>query len=109
LFQIDGVQATCFICADGEAPQCIQRAAQLRPEVVFYPNNRANLPAFEVFGERAKAIGAPMLVTNRIGSSWVHHAVGGCVVYSRHGEVLAKANREGKVEILLHNVELLTA
>ncbi len=25
-FTIDGIVATCFICADGEAPRCIQRA-----------------------------------------------------------------------------------
>ncbi|MDK1032784.1 MAG: carbon-nitrogen hydrolase family protein, partial [Planctomycetia bacterium] len=39
LFAFDGVQATCFICADGEAPRRIERAAMLNPQVVFYPNN----------------------------------------------------------------------
>lgn len=106
LFQIEGIRATCFICADGEAPRCIERAAALRPEVVFYPNNRSKLPDFEVFGERAKLIGAPMLVTNRIGMSWVHPTTGGCVVYSAQGEVLAKANRIGQEEILLHDLRI---
>jgi predicted amidohydrolase len=106
LFQIDGIRATCFICADGEAPRCIDRAAALKPEVVFYPNNRSKLPDFEVFGERAKSIGAPMLVTNRIGMSWLHPTEGGCVVYSAQGDVLAKANRAGREEILLHDLRI---
>lgn len=106
LFDVDGVRATCFICADGEAPRCIERAAALKPQVVFYPNNRAKLPDFDVFAERAKSIGAPMLVTNRVGASWVYPTTGGCVVYSARGEVLAKANREGQEEILLHELRI---
>jgi predicted amidohydrolase len=106
LFEIDDVKATCFICADGEAPRCIERAKNLSPQVVFYPNNRENLPDFQVFGERAHTIKAPMLVTNRIGYSWIHNCQGGCVIYSAAGEVLAKANRKGEEEILLYNLEL---
>ncbi len=109
LFSFDGIRATCFICADGEAPRCIRRATQLRPEVVFYPNNRSKLPEdFEVFGNRAKAIKAPMLVTNRVGNSWMWPCHGGCAVYSSTGKVLDKANREGKEEILLHELEIET-
>jgi len=106
LFEIDGIRAACFICADGEAPRCVERATALKPQVVFYPNNRGKLPEFEVFGARAKTIGAPMLVTNRVGRSWIHNCVGGCVIYSATGEILAKANREGKEEILLHELVL---
>jgi predicted amidohydrolase len=76
----------------------------VRPQVVFYPNNRSNLPKFEVFGERAAQIGAPMLVTNRVGKSWMNDTKGGCVIYSATGEVLAKANREGREEILLYDL-----
>jgi len=104
LFEIDGVRATCFICADGEAPRCIQRAAALRPQLAFFPNNRGGLPAFEVFGARAKTIGASMLVTNRVGNSWMHPCKGGCVAFAADGSVLAKANREGKEEILYCDV-----
>jgi predicted amidohydrolase len=104
IFEIDGVRATCFICADGEAPRCIDRAGELNPQVVFYPNNRGTLPPFEVFGKRAKAIGAPMLVTNRVGRSWVYDCRGGCVVFGADGAILAKANREGREEILFHNL-----
>lgn len=106
LFELDGMQATCFICADGEAPRCIERAAQLKPQVVFYPNNRGALPDFPVFGERARRIAAPMLVTNRVGRSWIHDCQGGCVVYAATGEVLAQANREGREEILLHDLRI---
>lgn len=104
IFDIGGVKATCFICADGEAPRCIDRAASLKPELVFFPNNRGGLPHFPIFGERARAIGAPMLVTNRVGMSWVHDCRGGCVVYGADGEVLAKANRDGVEEILYYDL-----
>lgn len=106
IFEMDGIKATCFICADGEAPRCIRRAALLRPQVVFYPNNRATLPDFDVFGQRAREIGAPMLVTNRTGMSWIHDCQGGNVVYSSSGEILAKANREGREEVLTYELEL---
>jgi len=106
LFEIDGVQATCFICADGEAPRCVERAGALKPAVVFYPNNRGALPDFNVFGERARAIGAPMLVTNRTGRSWIYECEGGCVVYSADGEVLARCNREGQQEILIYDLDV---
>lgn len=106
IFYLDGVRATCFICADGEASRCVERAAGLRPDIVFYPNNRAALPDFPVFGARARAIGAPMLVTNRTGRSWVHQCRGGCAVFGADGAVLAKANRVGKEEVLLYTLEL---
>ena len=106
LFTIDGVRATCFICADGEAPRCIERATALRPQVVFYPNNRSKLPPLEEFGARARAIGAPMLVTNRVGHSWAHECQGGCVAYGSDGRVLAQANREGREEILVCRIAL---
>jgi len=106
LFEIDGIEAACFLCADGDAPRCIERAAGLKPKIIFYPNNRSSLPEFDVFGKIAKVIGAPMLVTNRIGRSWVDDCKGGCVIFSATGEVLAKANRDGKEEILFYNLDL---
>lgn len=103
-FQIDGVTATCFICADGAAPRCLERARLIKPDVVFYPNNRAGLPDFPVFGAYAAKIGAPMLVTNRVGKSWDYDCKGGCVVFDANGKVLAKANRKGDEEILYHTL-----
>jgi len=106
LFDIDGVRATCYICADGGAPRCIERAAHLHPDVVFYPNNRVGLPELPEFGEHARQIGAPMLVTNRIGLSWEHQCQGGCVAYAADGRVLAAANRDGFEEILRVDLKL---
>lgn len=100
-FTIDGIVATCFICADGESQRCIQRAKALRPQLVFYPNNRSVLPDFPAFGAEAREIGAPMLVTNRVGKSWIYDCAGGCAAFDLQGNVLAKANREGREEILL--------
>jgi len=105
-FEFDGFRAVCFICADGEAPRCIDRATVIEPQVVFYPNNRAGLPALEVFGRRARRLRAPMLVTNRIGRSWDSSCRGGCVLYSSTGRVLARANRDGREEILLHDLRM---
>jgi predicted amidohydrolase len=106
LFELDGVRATCFICADGEAPRCIERARLLKPQVVFYPNNRESLPAHEVFGERAKKIGAPMLVTNRTGLSWIYECQGGNAIYSGAGDVLGESNRDGREEMLVADLDV---
>jgi predicted amidohydrolase len=106
LFTIDSVKATCFICADGDARRCIDRATELKPEIVFFPNNRGSLPDHEYFGSRASTIGAPMLVTNRVGKSWMHPCQGGCGFYSADGAVLAKANRDGNEQILVYTLTL---
>jgi len=109
IFKIDGIAATCFICADGVAPRCIERARLLEPELVFYPNNRGGLPDFPVFGAYAERIRAPMLVTNRVGKSWEYGCKGGCAVFDAAGKVLAKANREGREEILYYDLTLPAA
>ena len=106
IFRLDGVRATCFICADGDSRRCHDRAAALKPQVVFFPNNRQSLPSFEDFGKIAARIGAPMLVANRVGRSVIYDCKGGCAVFSAQGEVLAKANREGREEILQYELQL---
>ena len=103
-FEIDGIAATCFICADGAAPRCLERARLVEPQVVFYPNNRGGLPDFPVFGAYAAKIGAPMLVTNRVGKSWDYDCKGGCAVFDAAGNVLAKANRKGEEEVLYYTL-----
>jgi predicted amidohydrolase len=108
IFDFNGTRSTCFICADGEAPRCVERAAILQPELVFYPNNRQTLPDFEVFGERARKIGAPMLVTNRIGKSWNFDCQGGCAAFDKKGQVIAAANRQGREELLLVDLPQLS-
>lgn len=109
LFTIDGVTATCFICSDGESRRCLERAAQLAPRVVFHPNNRGVLEESGVYDARARAVRAPLLVTNRVGLSWKKRTTGGCAVYSAGGELLARANREGREEILRCDLRLPAA
>ena len=105
-FDLDGLRATCFICADGVAPRCVDRAAMLKPQVVFYPNNRRKLSEHDEFGAMSRQIGAPMLVTNRTGTSWEYECFGGCAVYAADGALLASANRDGRKEVLIHDLEL---
>jgi predicted amidohydrolase len=108
LFHLDGVRATCFICADSNSKRCVERAAALKPQVVFFPINRHNVSSFQEYADIAKRIGAPLLVANRVGRSVVKATLGGCVVYSAQGEILAKANTNGREEILHHNLEIAT-
>jgi len=108
LFTLDGVRATCFICADSNSKRCVERAAALKPQVVLFPINRGKVSSFEEYGTIAKRIGAPMLVANRVGRSVVKDTLGGCVVYSAQGEILASANMEGREEILHYDLELAT-
>jgi predicted amidohydrolase len=109
LFHVEGLRATCFICADSNSKRCVQRAAALKPQVVFFPINRHNVSSFEDYGNIAKQIGAPVLVANRVGRSVAKDTLGGSVVYSALGEILARANMEGREEILHYNLELPAA
>ncbi len=106
LFLFDGIKATCFICADADAPRCIQRAAELAPQVVFFPINRGGIPRVEFEGEHARSIHAPILATNRVGYSWTHGMKGGSAMFSADGKVLAQANTNGEEEILVHALEI---
>lgn len=107
LFDFMGLRATCFICADGESPRCITRAGEVQPDLIFYPNNRSSyLGDSENFRERARQIGATMLVTNRVGHSWKYRCKGGCAVISPEGEILAKTDPAGNEEILVYDLNL---
>lgn len=107
IFDFMGLKATCFICADGESPRCITRAAQVQPDLIFYPNNRSSyLGESESFRERARGIGATMLVTNRVGNSWKYPCKGGCAVISAEGEILAKTDPAGNEEILVYDLNI---
>jgi len=53
LFEIDGLRAACFICADGNSQRCLDRICELHPQVVFHPNNRKSLIAREDYSHRA--------------------------------------------------------
>jgi predicted amidohydrolase len=105
IFHLDGVRATCFICADSNSQRCVERAAALKPQVVWFPINRG-LSTFGEYGNIAKTIGAPMLVANRVGRSVVKDTFEGSVIYSAKGEILAKANADGREEILRYDLEM---
>jgi predicted amidohydrolase len=108
LFKFDGVQATCFICADVTAPRCIKRARALQPQVVFHPVNivtRDGAKLRESEAAVAREIGAPLLVPNRVGDSWVHKGgQGAAAVFSAAGKLLAAANCDGKEEVILYRL-----
>tara|TARA_B100000809_G_scaffold266375_1_gene328798 strand:+ start:2193 stop:3191 length:999 start_codon:yes stop_codon:yes gene_type:complete len=109
LFEIDGVRAACFICADANSPRCIERLRDLHPQVVFHPNNHINPSPeadWETKRQRAKEIGAPVLVSNRVGHSWTYQCEGGCGVISAAGELLAHSNTDGKEEILIYELDI---
>ena len=108
LFSLDGVRATCFICADSNSKRCVERAAALKPQVVLFPINRTKVSSFEDYGNIARTIGAPMLVPNRVGRSIVKDTLGGSVIYSPEGKILARANLDGREEILRYELELGT-
>ena len=69
-------------------------------------NNRKKLPPIEVFGERAKAIRATMLVTKRVGKSWTHETQGGCAVFGADGIPRAMADHDGKEEMIFYDSDL---
>ncbi len=108
LFLIDGIAATCFICRDGSSQRCIERAKNLRPQLVFYPSNyRGGNPAAS--GGIARRIGAPLLIINRVGASWNGEnkdCLGNTAAFDAKGNMLAKANVEGREEILIVEVPI---
>ena len=109
LFDLDGIQATAYICADAASQRCIDRARELRPQVVFHPLNvrqgMGDLKVEQLSGH-ARYVGAPMLVANRVGRSWTDETMGGFTVFSATGEVLARANRENREEVLIYELGL---
>ena len=111
LFQIDGIQASCFICADHTSSRCIQRMKALNPQVVFHPVNIATNDTTwvrKIVEDCSKEIGAPVITANRVGASWVHRdGNGGSAIYSGEGRLLAGANSEGREEILYHDLAIV--
>jgi hypothetical protein len=76
---------------------------------VFYPNNRSSLYEYGPdLSQLARTFDSPLLVSNRVGVSWFEKCEGGCAIYGSNGEALAKANREGREEVILHNLEIRT-
>jgi predicted amidohydrolase len=108
LFTIDGVRATCFICADATSPRCVKRARALRPQIGFHPVNIVTPDAERLRADEAalaRAVGAPLIVPNRVGDSWMHKSgKGGAAVFSAQGQLLAGANGDGKEEVVVYQL-----
>lgn len=107
IFNIMGLKASCMICNDGNAKKCLKNMRKLNPELIFYPNNRAHWRPKEYWANIAKECNSPLLITNRVGTSWGRDCVGGCSVYSKKGELLLEANKEGKEEIIIFEISEL--
>jgi len=105
IFNVGGLRATCFICADGDAPRCIERARLLKPDIVFYPSNHGGESYYPQYTPRAAEIGTTTLIANRVGKSWYAECKGGCAVISGTGEVLAKTATD-KEEILIYDLSI---
>ena len=106
LFEIDGIRATTLICSDADSERCVARARNLRPQIVFFPNNRSNLPEPPSFAELARRLRAPVIVANRSGRSWDYDCIGGSTLLDATGQALAQANRNGQEEIVLADVPI---
>ena len=79
----------------------------LAPDIVFFPNNRASyLGRRGSFLKIAAEIGAPVLVANRVGKSWMHDCKGGCAFIGASGEVLANTSLGAKEEILIFDLSV---
>ena len=103
LFYIDGIRATCFICADAESSRCIEQARALQPELVFFPINRG-AHTFQEYPKLVSRIGAITFVANRVGKSHTRDCAGGSVIYNADGEIICRANRNFEEEILFYDV-----
>jgi len=106
LFEIEGLKASCIICADGMTKRCFTVLNELKPQIIFYPNNREMLRSKEYWGDIAKKANAPLLITNRVGSSWGEKCQGGCYVFSKKGELLATTKTEDE-EMLIFDLDKL--
>lgn len=105
-FSFDGVRTACICAGGGLVPRCIRAVKAMQPQVVIWPNNVHRLPDPQVLGPKARAVGAPMLLINRVGQSGSVACLGGSSFVAADGNILAAANNHGEEEILIHEVEL---
>jgi len=108
LFDFMGIKnASCIICADTFSEKCFADLHELKPNIIFYPNNREIARGAEYWTGIAKKAQAPLLVTNRVGISWGERCEGGCFVISKDGEVLATTETQDE-EILVFDLDKLS-
>lgn len=105
-FLLDGIRVGVLICSDAQSGRAVKRMYDLEPELVFFPNNRSNLPEPSYFSGLARTLRAPIVLANRCGQSWQYACNGGSCVLDSGGRVVAAANRNGKEEVLIADVPI---
>ncbi len=105
IFEFLGKKCSCIICNDANAPRSLKLLQQIKPELLFFPNNRANRRPVEYWSEIVKSVWATSLITNRVGKSRWLNCVGGCSIFDNNWKLLAQANTDGKEEILYYKIK----
>jgi predicted amidohydrolase len=100
VIQVGGLRIGCLICADGARPEAWATFERDKPDLIFWQNNRVNLLRDGKAQERARALGVPMVVTNRCGFSYHHFIEGGSCFIGDDGELVVLANTRGEEETI---------
>jgi len=101
---VAGLRIGCVICADGSQEQAWETFRSDRPDLIFWQNNRGNVVARGDAQQRAEALRAPLVATNRCGFSWCHFQEGGTCMIADDGTVIVKANENGEEEMIFANL-----
>ncbi|MBN1351894.1 carbon-nitrogen hydrolase family protein [candidate division KSB1 bacterium] len=100
VLQIGALRIGCLICADGSQPQAWATFERDKPDLIFWQNNRGNVVRDKEPQKWAKALVTPMVVTNRCGFSYHYFQEGGSCFLANDGSLVAKANEDGKEEMI---------
>ena len=90
----------CIICADGKRDEAWDTFRKDRPDLIFWQNNRSSLFKYLSPLPRSEDLKIPMVVTNRCGFSYMHFCEGGSCFIDNKSRIVAKANEDGKEEII---------
>jgi len=101
IFELGGHRVACMICADGNNNELLDNIRRMKPDFVLYPNNRTRPWSDEYWQAIVTKIGAPLLITNRVGESWGYSSRGGVAVYNSHGILIKRANLDGREEMMI--------
>lgn len=107
VLEVDGLRIGCIICADGSQPEAWQTFEQDRPDLIFYQNNRGNVFKDGQPQHQAQRLRTPMVATNRCGFSYHHFQEGGTCIIADDGSVVAKADEEGREEMIFAELKQL--
>ena len=107
VLKVGGLRMGCLICADGSQPEAWQTFEEDRPDLIFWQNNRGNVLGDGEPQRRARELETPMVVTNRCGFSYHHFQAGGTCLVADDGTVVARADEEGREEMILAHLSSL--